>query len=1253
MYLWGPPKAVESPDFNLPSMRLLLISTPDNQPSLVHCGITSASLLSLAAFTPLSVRRYNYRCRAGLTVSTVKEIYEVALNSHALRWMPVYFTSYSLTLLCLDSDMSRRGARDPTATRSGPSGGNLQPPRQPRSVPDEAGPRSSPVSAEQSRLAPLQPTPTSRLQLDPFHADPETPSTPARAVSAAEGTARAQLPADADNSGERFLDLVRPLIEERLEASITRLTAILAASAPRTDHIDAIPAAPRARRSLDPTDFRRHVAAAASEGSPDHGSDGSDTGFSLSDQAPPRTGHASEGRRRTSIERLVEPAGGSELSALWSTGGHLAQPGTVSTVKWPNSEGKWMLLKPTGGRRVTARIFLDFFKTHFIMLNQVHYPLTFFVDEEMQAHIEMYYTEENLGYLPDDIQALGVVAFAHLSNRALVYVAQLCIRPTSRDKYLEALWSCSRPPKPTAGDSFIEQGVHYNYNMGLLNAIHENLDYLNLNGGIKHMPPLSWKQDPDRLGPSGKKRALGLIRVISEMLSGVLASQLVMHYRARTPEEESDASLALAPNFGKPREPKTVPEMMSQLRAIYRYYFTSAESIKRIKDNYEGHTSSTATDYEQARDRARDRARDQSREQPRDYGREDGRDPHAVLAKHPALRVLESATVTGNEQLLNVVHAFASDASELLQSVPDEQLDAAVDSAYSEHLEFLQAMSNMGVCFSAMLSPTGKCTKPKCPHRHDEESFKYGVVEQIVKYMNTGGYKDAVTAGLIKPIELKPDWDRAAPPPSARATVPQYGASRPVPPHRAGVPGPLVPPQTARYGTRHDPKLHVTAQVRPDDWEQPDEEGQTVVPPIPELLPLSAQEMDLRRRATTVFQQTSAMQTPDGAPPLPSRPLPRQPTILSRATTQPPASTEESSLPHEVLENGSRLYQLSTSVVAGMPTIPIQLSCGVDLEALPVDVDAPLDTGATMCYLSQALYEELAPHLDPRSVKNIRSRVRMGAPPDHQSDTQVDLKVQWEHAGEPHAAILRFVVLRTDNLRIILGLNAILLAGLLDPLVASLRDMSAQARQASSMFCMEVQDEEEVPTYYSLHVTHATEESPTSDDSSLPPFPGGGTPPTSVPSRSQVVHPARFHLADTFHGNRHLDLCPLFGLPQRELSSWPEAQVDHDIAIQRFLRDDQLSYVPRFRPFYWMDLQQVLHHEAEPLPHASLTTMEGTRDGTTCPSGNGASSRARAIPSVSLPTTPTKMSRVSSIHSVLHPTSTRSMRVGTGPAAHQ
>ena len=122
-----------------------------------------------------------------------------------------------------------------------------------------------------------------------------------------------------------------------------------------------------------------------------------------------------------------------------------------------------------------------------------------------------------------------------------------------------------------------------------------------------------------------------------------------------------------------------------------------------------------------------------------------------------------------------------------------------------------------------------------------------------------------------------------------------------------------------------------------------------------------------------------------------------------------------------------------------------------------------------MCYMSQSLFEELEPHLNPHSIKRIRSRVRMGAPPDHQSEVQVDLRVQWDYEGETYAAILRFVVLQTDNLRIILGLNAILLAGLLEPLFSSLRQMRAQALQPSPVFWLDNSEEPDVPTY-ALHV---------------------------------------------------------------------------------------------------------------------------------------------------------------------------------------
>ena len=194
--------------------------------------------------------------------------------------------------------------------------------------------------------------------------------------------------------------------------------------------------------------------------------------------------------------------GESDLSQMWKTDSRLASPRLNSNIHWPKLEGKFVLRKPAQGRPVTARLFLDFYKEHLIMLSQVAYPLAFYIEDGMKDYIETFYKEENLRFLPDDIQAKGITSLANLDNRQLIYVAQLCIRPTSREKWLEGFWSCPRPAKPDANDSFIEQTIHYNYNMALLNAIHEKADYLNLNGGHKHMPTLDWKQDKDRVGPT-------------------------------------------------------------------------------------------------------------------------------------------------------------------------------------------------------------------------------------------------------------------------------------------------------------------------------------------------------------------------------------------------------------------------------------------------------------------------------------------------------------------------------------------------------------------------------------------------------------------------------------------------------------------------------------------------------------------------------------------------------------------------------
>ena len=324
-----------------------------------------------------------------------------------------------------------------------------------------------------------------------------------------------------------------------------------------------------------------HALAATSAPAGDPGDDGDppddDDGGSLPSLLPhPHPTARRDDRRRDSVDRMVEGLDGSDLSSMWREGSKLASPKTFSNVGWPPAEGKFMLRKPPRGRSVTARLFLDIYKEHLIMLSQVSYPLTYYIEDDMKALIETFYKEENLKFLPEDIRAPGIIAFANLSNRQLIYIAQLSVRPTSRAKWLEALWSCHRPPKPTSTDSFNDQGIHYNYNTALLNLIHENVDYLNLNGGVRHMPSLDWKQDNDRCGPNGKKLSLWLARVISEMLSGSLSSRLVIHFRSRSLEEENEAQVTPAPNFGKPREPTSAAELISAFRSIYRYYYTFA-----------------------------------------------------------------------------------------------------------------------------------------------------------------------------------------------------------------------------------------------------------------------------------------------------------------------------------------------------------------------------------------------------------------------------------------------------------------------------------------------------------------------------------------------------------------------------------------------------------------------------------------------------------------------------------------------------
>ena len=101
-----------------------------------------------------------------------------------------------------------------------------------------------------------------------------------------------------------------------------------------------------------------------------------------------------------------------------------------------------MLAKPADGRPLTARDILDFLCKHSVNLNQGYYPLQFWIEDSTRNYLETFYKEENLRFLPEDLQSKRVVNLATLDNRELIYVMQLCVRPTSRDKYLEQLRVC-------------------------------------------------------------------------------------------------------------------------------------------------------------------------------------------------------------------------------------------------------------------------------------------------------------------------------------------------------------------------------------------------------------------------------------------------------------------------------------------------------------------------------------------------------------------------------------------------------------------------------------------------------------------------------------------------------------------------------------------------------------------------------------------------------------------------------------------
>ena len=143
----------------------------------------------------------------------------------------------------------------------------------------------------------------------------------------------------------------------------------------------------------------------------------------------------------------------------------------------------------------------------------------------------------------------------------------------------------------------------------------------------------------------------------------------------------------------------------------------------------------------------------------------------------------------------------------------------------------------------------------------------------------------------------------------------------------------------------------------------------------------------------------------------------------------------------EVSRDGTHLHQMTRMVVADMPSMEVAASCPESEGGEQVMVEAALDTCATGSYMSHTLAERFRALISPNAFHEVRSIVKMGAPPAHVSTEQVTLRLNWEYRGVKQESRMRFIILRTNNLQMILGLNAILFGGFLQPLFEVLLTM--------------------------------------------------------------------------------------------------------------------------------------------------------------------------------------------------------------------
>ena len=478
-----------------------------------------------------------------------------------------------------------------------------------------------------------------------------------------------------------------------------------------------------------------------------------------------------------------------------------------------------------------------------------------------------------------------------------------------------------------------------------------------------------------------------------------------------------------------------------------------------------------------------------------------------------------------------------------------------------------------GVCYSAMLSPTGECRKAGCKYSHERSHFKFAVLEQLVKLTKTAGYEDAVATGLLKAIEIKADWDKAAPPLEARATRPM----RPGPQGRGVLPRPAgdnqVPfrtPQASRYAPagvgQH--KLHVTSHALSQEPEgDRAEEAEDV--PVP---PLEADSED--------------EEEPEEEP-APDEEEPNEIDVFY---------AELVDCWREVSRDGTHLHQMTRMVVADMPSMEVAASCPESEGGEQVVVEAALDTCATGSYMSHTLADRFRALVSPNAFHEVRSIVKMGAPPDHVSTEQVTLGLNWEHRGVKQESRMRFIILRTDNLQMILGLNAILFGGFLQPLFDTLLAMqkgrrvsnllSLRGAEETSYLCMHREGagndyEDRRSQGGVLRLRGGAGDNDVDDVDDPEPGPARSIPdssrhrdraPQGLPSAAsedgQVFQPAKLCPNDSAIGERWRMLCPLANLTPREANSFPHFIRAHDEELARYLRGDHYSYVPRVEPFY-------------------------------------------------------------------------------------